>query len=206
MSYIFPFDTCERVNKDNIIMQPYSFIFNLINLLIILNFLFFAKNKLFIGSIFLFQLLHTISHMQHISGSTQVNVIHFTAYLINISFLYTIYNITNHVPSKTFLILILILMIVDIYSYMNNYEMFYIGAQVFTFIGICFYYMDKLPLKISKNIYKIAILMTITLFFIINEIYNCKLLLQYYPNIPFHIMVEIGGIATFYYICKTFYL
>ena len=42
--YTFPFNTCEKVNKNGI-AQPYSLFFNLINCIIILYFLLQTKNN-----------------------------------------------------------------------------------------------------------------------------------------------------------------
>ena len=84
--YTFPFDTCEKPNKNGI-AQPYSALFNLINCIIIFYFLLKTKNNytfIFLFSILFFELFHLFSHIVHIKGSLQINMSHFSAYLINV--------------------------------------------------------------------------------------------------------------------------
>jgi len=66
--YTFPFDTCEKTNKNGI-AQPYSALFNLINCLIIFYFLLKTKHNytfILLFSILCFELFHLFSHIIHI--------------------------------------------------------------------------------------------------------------------------------------------
>jgi len=68
--YVFPFDTCETPNKDGIIAQPYSVLFNVINCVIIFYFLLKTKRDytfMLLFSILCFELFHTFSHIIHIT-------------------------------------------------------------------------------------------------------------------------------------------
>ena len=60
-NFLFPFNTCEKINKDRFIQQPYSAFINGISAFIVLYFLLHTKLKslffLFL-SIFVFQIYH----------------------------------------------------------------------------------------------------------------------------------------------------
>ena len=86
--YTFPFDTCEKLNKNGI-AQPYSAIFNLINCIIILHFLLKTKRKytfILLFSILCFELFHVFSHIVHIQGNIQINITHLLTYFMNLAF------------------------------------------------------------------------------------------------------------------------
>ena len=78
MEYLFPFDTCEKPNKRGI-AQPYSTLFNVINCIIILSFLYKTKKNYTFYLLFfilLFEIFHLFSHMIHIQNYTQLYIIH----------------------------------------------------------------------------------------------------------------------------------
>lgn len=205
--YTFPFDTCEISNKNGI-AQPYSALFNIINCIIILFFLFKTKNFytfILLFSILCFELFHVFSHIIHIEGSIQINVTHFLTYLINFTFFYLFYKYTKTVPSYWFIFYLLILVFFDIYSIFNLTIIYYLLSQSLIFISILLYYFNLLPQFIQKSIYQIIFLVGIIILLFLNEKYNCKKMLAFYPHFPYHIFIEIIGIILFYIISSNFY-
>lgn len=156
-------------------------------------------------SILCFELFHLFSHIIHIPGSIQTNITHAITYFINVSFLYAFYCYTNKIPSIIFNIYLLALVGIDIYAVMNLSLIYYIGTQVLIFMSLFLYYFSYLPKIIQTRIYSIMGWISIILLLILNETYNCKRMLTYYPYFPFHILIEFFGILLFYTICSTFY-
>ena len=205
--YTFPFDTCEKVNKNGI-AQPYSLLFNLINCIIILYFLLKTKNDYAFMLLFLilcFEVFHSFSHIVHIKGSVQLNTIHLLTYLINIAFFYLFYSYTKRFPNKVFIVYLIVLVCLDIYSVFNLPIIYYLSTQSIIFISLLLYYFKLLPKFIQNSIYQIIFLVAIIILLVLNETYSCKKMLEFYPHFPYHIFIEIAGIVFFYVICSNFY-
>lgn len=205
--YIFPFNTCEKPNKNGI-AQPYSSLVNLINCIIILYFLLKTKSLhtfILLFSILCFELFHMFSHILHISGSIQINIIHSLTYFMNLAFFYTFYCYTNKLPSPEFVFYLVALICVDIYSFFNLSIIYYLLSQSVIFISILLYYLPLLPTFIQTSVYQIIFLIGIIILLVLNEKYNCEKMLKIYPDFPFHIFIEIIGIVLFYIICSNFY-
>ena len=205
--YTFPFNTCEKVNKNGI-AQPYSLFFNLINCIIILYFLLQTKNNYTFMLLFLilcFELFHSFSHIVHIKGSIQLNIIHLLTYLINFAFFYLFYSYTKKFPNKFFILYLIVLVCLDIYSLFNLTIIYYLSTQSIIFISLLLYYYRLLPKIIQNSIYKLILLVGFVILLVLNETYNCERMLEFYPHFPYHIFIEITGIVFFYVICSNFY-
>jgi hypothetical protein len=205
--YTFPFNTCEKPNKNGI-AQPYSVLFNLINSLIIFYFLLkTTRNYTFIllFSILCFELFHLFSHILHIDGSFQINIIHSLTYFMNLAFFYLFYCYTNKLPSYEFGLYLIALICFDIYSIFNLTIIYYLLSQSVIFISLLLYYFPLLPKFIQKSIYQIIFFVGIIILLFLNEKYNCEKMLELYPHFPYHIFIEIIGIVLFYIICSNFY-
>ena len=205
--YTFPFNTCEKVNKNGI-AQPYSLFFNLINCIIILYFLLQTKNNYTFMLLFLilcFELFHSFSHIVHIKGSIQLNIIHLLTYLINFAFFYLFYSYTKKFPNKIFILYLIVLVCLDIYSLFNLTIIYYLSTQSIIFISLLLYYYRLLPKIIQNSIYKLILLIGLVILLVLNETYNCERMLEFYPHFPYHIFIEITGIVFFYVICSNFY-
>jgi hypothetical protein len=205
--YTFPFNTCEKVS-DGIIAQPYSALINIINSFVILNFLFKTKtihSFFFIFSILCFELFHTFSHIIHIQGPIQINIIHSISYLINFCLLNLFINYTKLFPNYKYILYITALVILDIYFFINYSIIYYLSTQSIIFVSQLFYYYKLLPNYFKKNLYSLifANILIITLF--INETSNCKKMLLFNLYIPYHGILEIAGIFYFYIVCKSFF-
>ena len=205
--YTFPFNTCEKVNKNGI-AQPYSLFFNLINCIIILYFLLQTKNNYTFMLLFLilcFELFHSFSHIVHIKGSIQLNIIHLLTYLINFAFFYLFYSYTKKFPNKIFILYLIVLVCLDIYSLFNLTIIYYLSTQSIIFISLLLYYYRLLPKIIQNSIYQLILLVGFVILLVLNETYNCERMLEFYPHFPYHIFIEITGIVFFYVICSNFY-
>jgi hypothetical protein len=205
--YTFPFNTCEKPNKNGI-AQPYSSLFNLINCLIIFYFLLKTKKIytfILLFSIFCFELFHLFSHVVHIQGNIQTNITHIITYLINAAFFYVFYNYTNKLPSYEFIFYLFILVCFDIYSLFNLSIVFYILSQAVIMISLLVYYFPLMPKFIQKSLYKIIFFVSIIILLFLNEKYNCEKMMSIYPNFPYHVFIEIIGIVLFYIISSNFY-
>lgn len=208
MGYTFPFNTCEKVSESGMAQQPYSAIINAITCLIILYFLLKTDNIhsfLLMLSILVFETFHAFSHIIHIAGPIQINITHSLAYCMNISFLNLFYRTTQVFPSNQFLIYMICVVLLDIYSFFHFGFVYYLATSSLIFISLIVYYYSFLPKFIQKSIWTIiaVIVLIIGLFF--NESCNCASMLEYYPHFPYHILIELTGMYLFYVICSNFY-
>jgi hypothetical protein len=205
--YTFPFNTCEKPDRNGI-AQPYSALVNLINCAIIFFFLLKTKTTYtftLLFSILCFELFHSFSHILHIEGSIQTNITHILTYFINFAFLYVFYSYTKKTPSYTFCIYLFLLVLFDIYSLFYLSIVFYILSQSIIMISILLYYFRFLPKFVQKSVYQIIFLVCVIILLFLNEKYNCERMLEIYPHFPYHIFIEIVGITLFYVICSNFY-
>jgi len=205
--YTFPFNTCEKPNKNGI-AQLYSALFNLINCTIILFFLLKTKQKytfILLFSILCFELFHVFSHSIHILGSIQINITHILSYCINFAFLFFFYNYMKKLPSIWFIVFYIFLIFFDIYIFCNMNVVYYIFTQALLFLSVLFYYYPILTKSIKDKINIIFFLVILIIILFLNEKYNCKKMMSIYPDFPYHILIEIIGIFLFYIICSTFY-
>jgi hypothetical protein len=205
--YIFPFNTCEKPNKNGI-AQPYSVFFNLITCSIIFYFLMNTKTNpsfLLLFCILIFESFHVFSHIVHIPGSMQINITHLLTYFMNIAFFYLFYSYTKKLPSYEFITYMCLLVILDIYTFYNYSFIYYLTTQSAIFISLLMYYFPLLPKFIQNSVYKIIFFVSIVIVLFLNETYNCKNMMAFYPDFPYHIFIEIIGIVLFYIICSNFY-
>ena len=203
--YTFPFHTCEKPKKG--IAQPYSALLNAINCIMIAYFLLQTKSlssTFLLFSIFCFELFHTFSHTIHIPGSIQINITHFLSYCINFAFLFFFYNYTHLFPSVMFIFYYLCFIIVDLIIFFNLNIIYSIFSQALLFLSILFYYYPYLSFSIQTQIHILCFFVFIIMGLFLNEKYNCKKMLDFYP-LPYHSLIEIVGILLFYIICSTFY-
>ena len=205
--YTFPFNTCEKPNKNGI-AQPYSALFNLINCVIIFYFLLKTKQKytfILLFSILFFELFHVFSHIVHIHGSIQINITHSLTYFMNLAFFYAFYCYTNKLPSYEFVFYLIALVCFDIYSIFNLTIIYYLLSQSVIFISLLVYYFPLLPNFIQNSVYQIIFLVVTIILLFLNEKYNCDKMIKIYPDFPYHIFIETTGIVLFYIICSNFY-
>jgi hypothetical protein len=120
-------------------------------------------------------------------GTIQTNVIHMLSYCINFSLLYLLYNYTNLMPSFIFITYYILLICFDIYALFNMNVIYYISTQSLLFLSVLFYYYRLLPKNIKKSIYSIIGWISLIIFLLLNERYNCEKMLSIYLYFPYHI-------------------
>jgi hypothetical protein len=205
--YTFPFNTCEKPNKEGI-AQPYSSLANLINCVIIFYFLLQTKHTytfLLLFVILCFEAFHVFSHSIHILGSIQINITHALSYCINFAFLFFFYNYVKKLPSIPFILFYVFLIFCDIYAFCNMNVVYYIFSQALLFLSVLFYYYPLLNRTMKEKINIIFVIIISIIILFLNEKYNCEKMLDVYPHFPWHILIEILGIILFYIICSNFY-
>ena len=206
-SFTFPFDTCEKPNKVGI-AQPYSVAVNVIIICIIFYFFLECKSfpsALLLLSILCFEIFHTFSHIVHIPGNMQTYIVHFLAYCVNSSLFYLLYNYTSKFPSNGFILYLLLLISIDLYALFSMKLIIYIATQTVIFLSILIYFYSWLSKQIKSGIKLISILSILALLFELNEIYNCKTMLSYFPDFPFHLFIETTVLAIFFVVSSIFY-
>ena len=206
--FLFPFSTCEKINKKGFIQQPYSAIINGISAIIILFFLLHTKlGSLFylFLSIFFFQIYHMFSHMFHINGNIQTNMIHTISYLVNFSLFYVLYEKSKQDLNIYFLFLYASLILLDLYAFFHLSTIYFIPTQVILLLSLIVYYFKHLPNLLKQNMPLLLINIFIIYGLVLNEKYNCENMLEMFPNFPFHILIEIFGLLFFSFFSFSFY-
>ena len=204
MSYLFPFHTCEKPNKQGI-AQPYSALVNGVNCMVILYFLVKTQTTnafLFLLAILVFEGFHTFSHMVHIPGTIQVSIAHTLAYVSNFAFLWYGYQLSNRVPSAGFFAWYLAFICMDIYAFKYMTIVVYLLTQTILFLSTMVYYYKDFPKQLRENIPWIFGFSAIIVALVVNESRNCKSMLSAYPHFPYHVFIELSGLVLFYLICR----
>lgn len=163
-------------------------------------------NTLLLISILLFELFHVLSHTIHINGKIQTNITHLLAYIVNISYFILLYIKTKILPNYFYIIIFVLLIFIDLYSFITQKPfIIYLTTQFLIFILLFLCYYQYLPLFFKNKIPIIIILTVLILILFVNEMFNCKYLLEKYPNVSFHSLIEITAIFIVYLICSIFY-
>jgi hypothetical protein len=82
---------------------------------------------------------------------------------------------------------------------------YYIFTQALLFLFVLFYYYPFLTQSIKDKINIIFFFVILIIILFLNEKYNCEKMMDFYPDFPYHALIEIVGIFLFYIICSTFY-
>ena len=195
----FPFNTCEEPNKNKWIAQPVSAFINLLTSLILIYFFFKAKTiiiRLLILAFILFELFHTYSHITHINGTIQSNVIHSLWYFLTFMLLIASIKMTKKYPNIYTIVILIILIIIDINLYLlsNKFYMIITGLSLPIIIAISYY--NLFPKNIKKAIPYLIGLLIIVGIVLINEKINCENMMKY-AKLPYHAIIEIIGMVLF---------
>jgi hypothetical protein len=197
MDFTFPFSSCEKANKG--VAQPYSAAANLLSCAVILYYIVNAESfrtTVLFGSIFLFEVFHTFSHAVHIPGKWQQTIQHALTYGINAAFIYYFADLTGHPPSAALWTTLVILSILDIYSFFHFSITAYIGTQVALFVASSAYYYSWLKSKMKKGIGWILGLSCLILLLVWNEVTNCEFMMKW-TAAPYHVAIELAGTVLF---------
>lgn len=195
----FPFKTCEKPNIDGIIAQPVSATINIITCIILLYYALIAKTttiRLLIISFILFQAYHAYSHMKHIDGHIQSNVIHVIWYFVSFMILIASIKITKHPPHHYTIILLSIIIFIDIYLSLFTDKLYMIFTGFSLPIIITLSYYNLYPDYMKKNIPYLILLLVVVVILILNEKINCENMISF-AIFPYHAFIEILGLILF---------
>ena len=156
-------------------------------------------------SLFAFEGFHTYSHFVHLPNSLQVNIIHPISYFMNIFYFLVLYKHTHVFPKLWFLLFLTALFILDLYFFLFLPFIYSFTSFFAIFFAILIYYYRYLS-KIDKSyITQIGIVGLAILVLFYNEKFNCAQMLSLNPEFPFHIILEIFGLAAFFLVSRFFY-
>ena len=134
-----------------------------------------------------------------------MTLVHVLAYLLNFSLFYALYKYTKKKQSIPFIIFLLIILFFDIYAFFNLSLLYYIFTYILFLFSIFIYYYSLLSNKIKKNLNILLVIVFIAYLGFINESYNCKKMLENFPNFPFHAIIEILILFAVYLFSISFY-
>jgi hypothetical protein len=202
----FPFNTCEEPNKKAWVAQPVSAFINFITSIILIYFFFKAKTiiiRLLILAFILFELFHTFSHITHINGTIQSNVIHGLWYFLSFMLLITSIKITKQYPNIYAIIILLLIIIIDINLFFLQNKFYMIITALSLPVVIAISYYNLFPKYIKKAIPYLIGLLIIVGIVLINEKINCENMMKY-AKLPYHAIIEIIGLILFITLANVF--
>jgi hypothetical protein len=195
----FPFNTCEEPNKKAWIAQPVSAFINFITCLILIYLFLKAKTliiRLLIFAFILFEIFHTFSHIQHIDGAIQSNIIHGIWYFLSFMILIASIKITKKYPNIYTILILLLIIIIDINLFFQPNKLYMIFTALTLPVVIVLSYYNLYPIYIKKAIPYLIGLLIIVGIFLINEKINCEYMIKY-AKLPYHAIIEIIGMILF---------
>jgi hypothetical protein len=158
--FTFPFSTCERPNEIGI-AQPYSFLVNIVSIIIILYFLMKTTksyNFYLILSLLAFESVHTFSHFIHLSNTLQVNLIHPMVYFVNLFYILVLKEYSGVAPSSFFIFFLVCLVCIDVYFFMFLPFVYSFSSSFVIFFSILVYYYQYLSKTDKSYLQKIILL------------------------------------------------
>lgn len=196
--FVFPFTTCERISGSSV-SQPFSAIVNIITCLTLLGLMCIAKTipvRILLGVYALFEAWHAFSHIKHIAGNIQANVVHILGYMMSFATLYAILYLSKGTLSSLLLIIISLTILLDIYIWIYVKGVWTVFTGLLVFAVIVFGNYDKLPpfFNICIPYLIVGLLLLFGLF--IHETYNCERMMRY-KVLPYHVAIEILGFILF---------
>jgi len=195
----FPFNTCEEPNKKSYIAQPISAFINMITCLILIYFFLQAKTsiiRLLILSFILFEIFHTFSHITHIDGTIQSNIIHGIWYFLSFMVLIASIKITKQYPNIYTILILLTIIIIDINLFFQANKLYMVFTALTLPVVIVISYYNLYPICIKKAIPYLISLLIILGLVLINEKINCLNMMKY-AKLPYHAIIEIIGMILF---------
>ena len=205
--WTFPYNTCEIVEKEAYIAQPYSFAINTITAVILVGAALIARTfevRFALLSYAIFEAYHASSHAFHIDSGTKTIITHSLAYLFFIGSWMVLSRFTKHKLSWNNIFVLWGLILVDIFVF------FAIGGiwillSFFLLIWVLFMqYIKYLPKRLTNLFfYIITPLLVVLSIAELNEALNCQSMLNYY-KLPYHAFVEFIGMILFLILAGSF--
>jgi len=195
----FPFKTCEEPNKNKWISQPISAFINMITCFILIYFFIQAKTliiKLLILSFIAFEIFHTYSHITHIDGTFQSNIIHAIWYFLSFMILIASIKMTNQYPHIYTIIILLIIIFIEINLFFITNKLYMIFTAITIPVVIVISYYKYYPNYIKNTVPYLVLLLILVGILLLNEKFNCEYMIKY-AKLPYHAIIEIIGMFLF---------
>lgn len=198
MTFRFPFTTCER-NTKGVISQPFSATVNAITFSALIFLSFLTKTisvRILLISFAAFEAWHTFSHMKHVEGNIQTNVVHILAYFMEFATLYAILYLSNNYLSNFVSFLLVSAIIIDVYIFVYVKGVWTVLSGLVVFAVIVFGNYGLLPICFKEYVPYLITGLILLFALIANETYNCEKMMIY-KNLPYHVAIEIVGFVLF---------
>ena len=200
MDFVFPFSTCENVNSSG--MQPVSALVNIMTTLILVVCIFISNKmpvKIALGSFAMFEAFHAFSHIKHIPGAIQTNIVHVLGYLMSFATLYAILALggkRSHGMAQSSILILMGLVALDLYVWIFVKGIYTIFTGLAIFASVVVLNHDILPRLLKRGLPFLLAGLLIIFGLFVNEHYNCERMMRY-KEFPYHIAVEIMGLVLF---------
>jgi hypothetical protein len=199
MQAFFPFNTCEKPKIESLVAQPVSATINILTCIIILYFIFQAQTttvRLLLLTFFAFQAFHAFSHIRHIEGHIQSNVIHVIWYSVAFMVLFTSMQMSKKSPPLYTILIICTIIMIDIYLYMHTDRLYTIFTALTLPVIVVISYYNTYPAFMKNTIPYLILLLLIVSALLLNEKFNCDAMISY-ANLPYHAIIETLGLILF---------
>jgi hypothetical protein len=199
MQAFFPFHTCETPNNDGLVAQPVSATINIITCIILIYFAWHARTitiKILLLSFIVFQAFHAFSHIRHIEGHVQSNVIHTIWYFVAFMVLFTSMQMSKKPPSIYTILLLSIIILIDLYLFFYTSKVYMVFTAFTLPVIVVLSYYNTYPTFMKNTIPYLILLLIIVAVLLLNEKYNCEAMIAY-ANLPYHAIIETLGLILF---------
>lgn len=215
---VFPFFTCETPDTHAFVAQPVSAAINLITVLALAYVFTQAQStpaRAAIGSYIAFEAWHTFSHVKHLAGTIQTNVVHSLGYVISATTLAAILLTSGTAsgpsgpsgpsssPSPLFWIVLAAAIATDLVVWYNVGGIYTIftGLSILAVIIVGLY--PQLPDKLKRRLPFMLVGLALLAVLFVNEAKNCDAMMDAY-KFPYHAAIEIVGFALFVALASSF--
>lgn len=198
--YAFPFHTCERVQKGSWCAQPWSALANavcLAGLLLAVAMARTAAVTTLLLSFCAFEAMHLFSHVRHVEGQVQANVVHALGYCMAVSLLWVIAALGGGQPLNLWSVMAV--SAVDIYIACSVRGLAMILSGLSVLVVVVFHNWHALSAGFRADLAHSLLpelLLLAALF--VNEAVNGRRMLRFAPDVPWHLLVELVGTKLFW--------
>jgi hypothetical protein len=204
--WIFPHSTCERTLQDHLVLQPWSFGVNLLNVALLGRYAIISQStpaRLAILSFILFEILHSFSHAIHYDRQFHEIGIHVAGYLMAITSYIALKNETKYTLTFTSKLIIFLSILIDLIIFSTVRSIYGVasGLNLLTVTVAQFFHVlqpDK-RILIQRLIAGVVVLF----FMFVIEKHHCayfmRINFQYHPFI-----VEPWGLILFQMLASVF--
>jgi hypothetical protein len=197
--FSFPFTTCET-NTNGSVAQPFSAIANAVTCLTLLALLLLVAKttpvRILLGSFAAFEAWLAFSHVKHIPGTLETDVVHALSYSMTLATLDAILFLSGRRLSTSTLSILCLLFCVDLYIWFYVKGLWTVVSGLTIFAVVVFGNYKKLPSFFRSRVSCLASGLLLLLLLLANETRNCESMMRF-KVLPYHVLVEILGFVLF---------